>query len=287
MAASIILDVGGPDFVGRILTDIAIQVNMRNANDTGVLGWTWTLLDSPIGSAASITAPFAANTDMTGDIRGGGYLLQLVTYADVAKTIVDGVARAIILIPFTGVNDWRIPAAGETIEDDANRGWAETVEDMLRDIWAQIGGGGGGGAGGLTNIPSGISQQIPAGSQSVVDYGELFVEGELDLLGSLSFTQKPKLQTILPTAHAGVVSVPGHAIVPVNPLSPVTLRMARRGTPGDLVTVFSLSDAFGPPAITLDGFGPLIDGQPTAQLTTPRERIRLRRQAGQQWAVVI
>lgn len=283
MTASIIFDVGGPDFAGRIVTGIGTQVNMRNLDDTGVLGHQWTLLDRPISSAAVVTDPFIPATDTTGDIKGGGYLIQLITYKDVARTDVDGVARGIILIPFSGTFDWRIPAAGETTEDDPNRGWAEAMEDILRDVQANLTPGAVGGVPSV--VGAGESLALESGFQYIADR-KLVVNGQLIVNGLLRFINRPREPKVLPPVSSALV-LPPTCLAPVAmDEGPFTLNLAPKGTSGDLVSLYGFGGP-GPPTITINGSGPLIDGNVSVVMNTQGERLRLRRLLGQGWRLEI
>lgn len=110
-------------------------VNLSNVNNTGVLGWTWELVDIPAGSTAALDDPSSSTPTFTADIAGT-YLINLSTYTDAGKTTLDDTDQkgAGVNLQPPLVMTWRIPAAGETIEFDANRGWATEVNDFLRQI---------------------------------------------------------------------------------------------------------------------------------------------------------
>lgn len=110
-------------------------VNLSNVNNTGVLGWHWTLLDIPAGSTAVLDDEYSSTPTFTADIAGT-YLINLMTYSDAGRTILDDTdqkAAGVNLQPPL-VMQWRIPAAGETIEFDTNRGWAKEVNAFLKEL---------------------------------------------------------------------------------------------------------------------------------------------------------
>lgn len=144
MTASILLN--GSATALAVLT--GTPVALTNQSNVGVQGWTWTLVDRPDGSAATITDPTLAVASITPDVTGT-YLIQLQTWTDVAKTILDDQDRAATYILYTVAPLWRIPAVYETDEVGTDvDGWADGtigVNQIIKDIHAFIAGGGGGG----------------------------------------------------------------------------------------------------------------------------------------------
>lgn len=136
MSASIRFD----GFVGPRLVTVGVAVALSNFDNTGIAGWEWTLLDKPSGSAAIIGAPNAAATSFTPDLPGT-YLVKLRTFTDAGRTILDAVDQDAAYIRLASPYPWRIPAAGETVEVDATRGWAAEVNQILSDIHAKLHGG--------------------------------------------------------------------------------------------------------------------------------------------------
>jgi len=136
MSAAIVINDGtNPPVTGSVDLDVsflATAFTLSNFNDSAVLGWQWTLLDKPIGSAASLTTPTLATTQITPDIEGT-YLFRLQTYTDVGRTILDDADEQLIGIRFATPRDWLIPAAGQTTQLGAGRGWANQVNELLRD----------------------------------------------------------------------------------------------------------------------------------------------------------
>lgn len=144
MAAAITIDDGtNPPVTGK-LTQPFVWLNVvhtfSNFDDTGVLGWEWTLLDKPIGSGASVATPFASTMTITPDVPGT-YLVRLRTYTDAGRATLDAEDQTFLAVLFDGTFDWRVPAAGETDEDSATRGWATAREDAIRDLQAYATGG--------------------------------------------------------------------------------------------------------------------------------------------------
>lgn len=137
MTAAIVIDDGtNPPVIGSVdrgVGFLSTAFTLSNFDNTGVLGFTWTLIDRPIGSSASLSTPTASTTDLTPDVPGS-YLVRLETFQDVAKTIADGVDEQVIGIRFDEPYDWLIPAAGETIQQNPTRGWAEAREESIRDV---------------------------------------------------------------------------------------------------------------------------------------------------------
>lgn len=139
MAAQIVFDDGGGPVVGSLIspaTDVDVAVTASNFDDTGVLGHKWEFLDTPILSSNLRPIPadtFLSTVVFTPDVIGHSVLLKLTTYTDVARTIIDGTDQKVMGLRYPPPFDWLIPAAGETIEVDMLRGWAEEVNRQLRE----------------------------------------------------------------------------------------------------------------------------------------------------------
>lgn len=84
-------------------------VQLRNADDTGVRSWQWSIVDRPGGSAASLSSPVDAAPTFTPDTFGS-YLIQLI----VNEGRTGEVDRRIVAV--RDALDLRVPAAGETSE---------------------------------------------------------------------------------------------------------------------------------------------------------------------------
>lgn len=148
MTAKIVIDPGGDAQIGSrafASTFSGHTFTLSNNDDTGVSGWRWSWLDTPDGSPTLDPPPadsFDQTLQVTPDVAGWSVLIQLVTYQDAARTIVDDVDVAVLGIRFPTPNDFLLPPAGETTQLDVRRGWKREVNRILA---AAAGGGGGGG----------------------------------------------------------------------------------------------------------------------------------------------
>lgn len=137
MTAAIVVDDGtNPPATGSVESDVSFlgtPYTLSNFNDSLVLAHRWTLVDKPLGSSASLSAPTASATDLTPDIAGG-YLVRLETFLDIAALDADDADEQVIRVLFGEPYDWGIPAAGETNQLDSGRGWATPREEMIRDV---------------------------------------------------------------------------------------------------------------------------------------------------------
>lgn len=135
MPAQITMNDGGGPTVGSLITTIGATVALSNFDDSGILGHEWILRDRPIGSSAALSSTNNPTTDFVPDVEGT-YLVELRTYTDAARTILEGgdVQGAGVLQP--GPFNWRVPAAGETTQFNADRGWAQAREEAIRDVHA-------------------------------------------------------------------------------------------------------------------------------------------------------
>ena len=146
---------------------------------------------------------------------------------------------------------------------------------------------GGGTAGGVPTVVPAGEVIVLADKLSHLTDTRVIVAGRLIVDGLLRLINRPREPEVLKLVSA-VQTLPATCLVPVDAdAGPFTLLLKNKGTPGDVVELYSISDAAVPPVITIGGNGPLIDGNGSVTLTTPRERLRLRRQLGQQWNVVI
>lgn len=100
-------------------------VQLDNQNAGGELTYAWTLLQKPVGSAASLSSTVIQNPTFTAD-KEGSYLVQLIVNAGLPSEQRNRVIAAVRDLR-TGL---RQPAADETIEDGAT-GWAPTVNGWL------------------------------------------------------------------------------------------------------------------------------------------------------------
>lgn len=139
MTAQIVFNDGTPH-IGSYDAGVLGSITLSNFDNTGVLGWEWELLDRPIGSAAVLSSATAAEPTFSTDVRGT-YFVRLRTYVDAARTSLDGQDSKVYAVRLAGTYDWRVPAAGETREMDAQRGWATSREEAIRDTAAYLTGG--------------------------------------------------------------------------------------------------------------------------------------------------
>lgn len=187
MTAQIVFNDGGGPVVGTIERDstfIGQVFTLSNFNDTGVLGWRWTLIDKPLGSAAALSAQFTPTTQITPDIAGG-YLFRLETFLDAPRTILDDADEQLIGVAFPPAFDWQIPAAGETIQRGV-RGWATPVEYLMRQIRAAMGGG------------VGTRYHLRAGTHITVSADfQYLVQGAIIIDPGASLTPEPDAQIVI------------------------------------------------------------------------------------------
>lgn len=95
------------------------------ASPAGAGSYLWEFLDKPEGSAAAFLDPAAESTTFLADVEGSYFLRLTVDGTDVAQ--------AIAAVPFiTPLGPVRIPAAGETFEVDALKGWARALQKALK-----------------------------------------------------------------------------------------------------------------------------------------------------------
>lgn len=137
MTAQIVIDDGtNPAAIGS--TDnpnsfIGAAHTLSNFDNTGVLGFRWTLLDRPAGSSASLSATLTPTTQITPDVAGS-YMVQLETFQDVALLIADGVDQQEVGVRYPPPFDWLLPGAGETIQQDSLIGWKKEVNRFLSEV---------------------------------------------------------------------------------------------------------------------------------------------------------
>lgn len=136
--ASIVIDQAtlSPGVASRARNDgvLAQVVTLRNADNTNVKRWEWTLL-RPRGSAAELSSLTAASVQFTPDVDGTYMLLLLVNEGKSAEQK----SRSLFAVKSAG--GYRFPAQGESNEANwtsaytglANEtGWWEDITDILR-----------------------------------------------------------------------------------------------------------------------------------------------------------
>jgi hypothetical protein len=95
---------------------------LDNQNTSGETVFFWEILDQPTGPLDVLSNPNIQNPTFTPK-KEGTYLIRLTVNAVLTATIIAGIREL--------KSRERIPAAGETVEDDAIDGWA-TAEDALQ-----------------------------------------------------------------------------------------------------------------------------------------------------------
>lgn len=136
--ASIVIDQAtlSPGVAARARNDgvLAQVVTLRNADNTNVKRWEWTLL-RPRGSTAELSSLTAASVQFTPDVDGTYMLLLLVNEGKSAEQK----SRSLFAVKSAG--GYRFPAQGESAEANwtsaytglANEtGWWEDITDILR-----------------------------------------------------------------------------------------------------------------------------------------------------------
>ena len=110
-----------------------VVVNLSNNGDGNEATYLWSIQDKPEGSAAALSSTTAAAPTFTPDLPGS-YLVRLVTDDNLATEDRDQVIAGVLRLRTAT----RTPAAGETVEASAARGWAEDrnrsialIEDRL------------------------------------------------------------------------------------------------------------------------------------------------------------
>lgn len=94
---------------------------LTNNNNTGATTWAWSFLDIPEGSTATLSTPTASTSGFTPDVEGT-YLVELQVNGGGGPNT-DAQYGAVLTLE-TGL---RIPAAGETTEENLTRGWAQSL----------------------------------------------------------------------------------------------------------------------------------------------------------------
>jgi hypothetical protein len=112
-------------------------VSLSNINNGGEVSYLWEFLDRPEGSTATFSSSTVQSPTFTPDCEGT-YLIRLTVNAALSTESVNTAIAAIAQMK-SGI---RIPAAGETTEEDTARGWAEDVNrgmQMLDSLRADPG----------------------------------------------------------------------------------------------------------------------------------------------------
>lgn len=106
---------------------IDTAVTCNNTNSGGEITYLWEFLDKPENSSATFSNPAIQNPIFTPDVEGT-YLIRLKVNATLVSEQID-TAIAAVLQEKTNL---RIPAALETTEESALRGWAQAVNRQLK-----------------------------------------------------------------------------------------------------------------------------------------------------------
>lgn len=105
---------------------INVLVSLDNTNNGGELTYDWTMLDEPPGPIDALSSLVIQNPTFTPK-KEGSYLLQLVVNKNLPSEKINSVVAAIRQFKTRE----RLPAAGESIEDSALRGWADAANSLL------------------------------------------------------------------------------------------------------------------------------------------------------------
>lgn len=110
-------------------TDLPINtlVQLDNQNSGGETTFAWTLLDQPLGTTDVLSSAAVQNPTFTPK-KEGTYLVRLVVNAGTGTEQTQTVVCAVRQLK----TRTRVPAAGETTEPSASRGWATDVGALLQ-----------------------------------------------------------------------------------------------------------------------------------------------------------
>jgi len=106
---------------------INTAVTLANNNLGGEITWAWTILDQPPGTTDTLTS---TNTSATGFTpkKEGTYLIRI----DVNFGLPDEAINQVVVAVRDLKTFERVPAAGETAEDNNATGWSGAVDAILR-----------------------------------------------------------------------------------------------------------------------------------------------------------
>lgn len=187
--------VGQPD---RSRDDLELGlVQLRNADDTGVRAWQWSMLDRPDSSSAAISNPTSPNPEFTADLPGS-YFVQLIVNEGRAGEV----SKRLAIV--RDANGLRVPAVRE--QNEANYPVAggryndEGYYPDLRALLEVARGLAGGGAGGV-DVDDGTT--LVAGATTIDLDPAFFVTSE-PVAGTAGVTMSDGLAT-------SVFGVPGSA----------------------------------------------------------------------------
>lgn len=104
-------------------------VQLDNNNIGGEVSFLWEILDQPAGPADVLSSAVVQNPTFTPK-KEGSYLIRLTVNQGLPDEDIDTVIAAVRQLKTRE----RVPAAGEQVEDNASRGWAEDMNVFLRTI---------------------------------------------------------------------------------------------------------------------------------------------------------
>lgn len=116
---------GTPGSDDDITLNTLVQLNNQGAG--GESTYEWTLVSQPSGSPAAVLSSTSIQAPTFTPNKEGSYLVQLVVNKGLADEQSD---RVIVAVRELETRN-RIPAAGETTENNAETGWANTAVDQI------------------------------------------------------------------------------------------------------------------------------------------------------------
>lgn len=108
-------------------------VQLDNTNIGGESTFLWAILDQPPGTNDVLSDTGIQNPTFTTN-KEGTYLIRLVVNSGLSDEQID---TAVVAVRQLKTRE-RIPAAGETTEDDTADGWALSMNELLRRIDSQL-----------------------------------------------------------------------------------------------------------------------------------------------------
>ncbi len=108
-------------------------VQLDNNNIGGEVSFLWEILDQPVGVADVLSSAVIQNPTFTPQ-KEGTYLIRLTVNQGLPDEDIDTVIAAVRQLKTRE----RVPAAGEQVEDNPSRGWAEDMNVFLRTIDGHI-----------------------------------------------------------------------------------------------------------------------------------------------------
>lgn len=303
--------VGNP---GEALAGVpGVLVKVENNNNAGVQSWRINLVYVPPGSGVPVALPLAQDAadntpyaEFLPDLVPGSYRLQLFVYSgtgfsgsseqDIRNFVVPDPAYGIVYPPYQMMPP-KLPLPGTGYDnekpDELNLlgqpyGWdGYGTEGLVLEFMRKTVSGVFAGDSALPyrHVVSGQTWEISPRQQALIDNrftndGRVILNGYMRILGR---ERPPKMRPVV----SKDTDVPNNCVQPINPIDgPFTLRLRPRGRVDDPVIIVSQSDDPTPAPVTVDGQGPLIGGQPTRVINTPRETLVLVRRRGHSWEVI-